>query len=110
MVVEQVYYLNYIEEIEQNRYHDKYLIKEERFMTIFNYRIIEKNIVNTKNGEKEKYIVNFLLDFQRPDITQYIFESFHKHNKNINDNVMEKIRNTEKLFRCFLHNNSMFSP
>jgi hypothetical protein len=83
---------------------------KERYNFIFDKNIIAKYLVNTKEGEKDKYIVNFLLDFDRIDITQYIFESFHKHNKKISNDVMEKIRNTEKLFRYFKYNNDLMYP
>ena len=111
--------LNFSGLVISNKSHEHYLkyknkiIDEtfkERYNIIFDKNIIAKYLVNTKEGEKEEFVVNFLLGFDRIDITQYIFESFHKHNKKISNDVMEKIGNTEKLFRYFKYNNDLMYP
>ena len=72
---------------------------------LFDRKLIKKYKVNTKNGEEYRHVANFILGADHGDIVQYVFESFHKHNKEINDEVMAKIKNTEKLIRHFVFNN-----
>jgi hypothetical protein len=76
---------------------------------IFEKKIIDKYLVDTKNGEEEKYVLNAFLDIDKLDLTQYIFDCFHKYNKEINNEVMKKIRNTEKIMRHFVFNNNQLN-
>lgn len=79
---------------------------------IFDQKAIHKYLVDTKNGECSKYVGNFLFSDNNAmieaDLVQYIFKNFHKHNKEINNEVMEKIKNTEKIMRHFIFNNNSF--
>ena len=74
---------------------------------IFGNNIIKDYLVDTKNGETIKYLVNFMQKYECPDLMQYIFNCFHEHKKEINNNVMDKIRNTEIIFRHFICNNDL---
>ena len=80
-------------------------LKSEYVDQIFERKLIERCIVDTKKGEDYRFVVNFIQDIDNVDIIQYIFESFHLHNKEINNEVMEKVKNTEKIIRHFLFSN-----
>jgi hypothetical protein len=101
--------LNFSGLVMTDKLYDHYKRNGKKFVDkIFDKKIVDKYLVNTKIGECKKYLVNFILDFQRNDLRQYIFECFSNHNKEINDNVMEKIYNTEKTMRYFIYNNDKY--
>jgi hypothetical protein len=66
---------------------------------------VNKYIVPIKhNIEEYKNIVEWSIninEIKKMDVKQYIFETFHAHNKEIDLSVMEKIVNTEKRWRFF---------
>ena len=62
-------------------------------------------LVPLKQTEEIKYIMKWYNknDYQKSkDIKQYIFHSFYMHNKDVNNNALEKINNTENILRYFL--------
>ena len=73
----------------------------------FTRKIIDKYLVNTKGSENYKYVLNTFFGIEKIDLVQFIFECFHKYNKEINDDVMKKINNTEKIMRHFIFNNQL---
>ena len=74
-------------------------------VNLFLQEYVNKYIVPLKNNiEEYKYLMEWaidLKDMKEFDIKQYIFESFHAYNKEVSLSVMEKINNTEKIWRYF---------
>ena len=86
----------------------KYCMEFDYFYlnTLFDKKYISKYLVNLKNKEDYKYVFNIIFGEFKNDLKQYIFDSFHKYNKEINNEVMRKINNTERIMRCFLSCNN----
>jgi hypothetical protein len=62
-------------------------------------------LVPLKQTEEIKYVMKWYNkdNYKKyKDIRQYIFDSFYMHNKDVNNNVLDKINNTEKMLRYFL--------
>jgi len=76
---------------------------------LFDKKVIADYLVNLKNKEDHKYVCNFIIDGINENLDQYIFNSFHKHNKEISNEVMKKINNTENIMKHFLYNNNNIS-
>lgn len=63
-------------------------------------------LVPLKGGElKEHVIINFLAPNCDSDINKFVLDSFQGYNKAISEKVMQKIKNTEMMFRFFIENN-----
>ncbi|GHV03414.1 hypothetical protein FACS189485_06550 [Spirochaetia bacterium] len=84
------------------------ILKEKHTKSIdaFIEFFVEKYKVPLKDDVEEyKYIIGCpidIRDWEKDDLRQIIFESFHAHKKEIDLSVIEKINNTENIVRLFL--------
>jgi len=69
-------------------------------------KYVHRYLVPMKNNiEAYKNIIEWQIDYNKStdlDLKQKIFESFHAHKKDVSLSVMNKINNTEKIYRYFL--------
>jgi methionine-rich copper-binding protein CopC len=70
--------------------------------------LIKHYIIPMKNGiEEKKYILNWWIQNDKQELRQHIFNVFHMHNKDVDNSVIEKINNTEKIIRYLIFQNEL---